>query len=324
CSAAVLTLSARAFSPEAIAQQQAVALIAEVNALRAQYGLAPYNSDPILMSVAQAQNDWRLSAGVTTHDGPDGSRPRDRAIAAGYGGGRTVFISENIVDGSGLSPAEAVEWWTGDDPHLNTMIGENYRDVGAGVGTAGGVTRYTLMVGYVAGAQSAGSAATPGAGEAAAPPAGLGFVLSTPNPDGSIIHIVEEGETLWTIAALYEVDLETLRELNNLPQNPLLSVGDQVVVQPAFTPTPTVSPTGTPAPTATSTPSPTASPRPPTATITLTPTPLPLITYEGPGLSRALIGFGLVLMAAGVVLGMRRNGVTTPSSESPAEDENDA
>ena len=26
-------------------------------------------------------------------------------------------------------------------------------------------------------------------------------MLSTPNPDGSIIHIVEEGETLWTIAS---------------------------------------------------------------------------------------------------------------------------
>ena len=137
------------------APDSASELVAAVNALRASYGLAPYNVDPILMAVAQAHNNYSISIGSVTHYGPDGSRPRDQAIAAGYGGGATVFISENIQQGSGLSPSGAVQAWTGDDPHLNTMIGSNYRDVGAGAGERDGVQYYTLIAGYVAGGFSA-------------------------------------------------------------------------------------------------------------------------------------------------------------------------
>ena len=70
-------------------------LVAAVNALRASYGLAPYNVDPILMAVAQAQNNYSISIGSVTHYGPDGSRPRDQAIAAGYGGwGDGLYLGE--------------------------------------------------------------------------------------------------------------------------------------------------------------------------------------------------------------------------------------
>jgi len=36
------------------------------------------------------------------------------------------------------------------------------------------------------------------------PPTATSWIItSTPNPDGSIIHIVREGETLWDIAMAY-------------------------------------------------------------------------------------------------------------------------
>jgi LysM repeat protein len=285
------------------ASERAYELIAEVNALRASYGLAPYEVDPILMAVAEAQNAWRVSTGATTHLGPDGSRPRDRAIAAGYGGGATVFISENIADGTELTPAEAVTWWTGDDPHLNTMIGPNYRHVGAGAGESGGVWRYTLMAGYVAGGSyepgSVPVGPVGGQGSSGAVP----FLLSTPSPDGSVVHIVEQGQTLWTIAAMYEVDLALLREINGLPADPILHIGDEILVRLANTPTPLPTAIPTPTPTsraATRTPAPTRTPA-----IVPTSTAVPPLSSPPLGQLRwPFIAAGALLVAVGLAAGL--------------------
>jgi uncharacterized protein YkwD len=285
--------------------QAAYDLIDDVNALRASNGLPPYNIDPILMAVAQAHTDYQVSIGSTTHYGADGSHPRDRAIAAGYGGGATVFISENIAGGTDLTPAEAVVWWQGDDPHLNTMLGTNYTDVGAGAGESGGIWRYTLDAGYVAGGSYVAPTAAPGVTSPAAAPVSPGFILSTPGPDGSIIHIVQAGQTLWTIAAYYGVDIDVLRKLNNLPASPLLRIGQQIIVQPATTATPTASLTRPV--TATSTPRATATravftrtPRPsPSATPTPAPSPLGTTSW-------ILIGAGGGLMAIGIAAALLR------------------
>lgn len=304
---ATLWFLALATPTRAAPASRAQELISEVNALRASYGLDPYQADPILMSVAQAQNEYRLSAGITSHLGPDGSRPRERAAAAGYGAGANVFISENIADGTGLTPAEAVEWWTGDDPHLNTMIGPNYVHVGAGAGEAGGVWRYTLMAGWVAGGSySAPSASTDVAAAGSGPVFRAILSTSTPLPDGAIIHVVAPGQTLWTIAAIYEIDLNELMELNGYGDTPLLHEGDEVVVRQASTETPTPAPTAEasetspPSPTATRTSRPQATEEP---IQTATPVPSPAPTSSP--LSLALMAAGGLLIAAGALAALR-------------------
>jgi uncharacterized protein YkwD len=83
-------------------------LIAEVNALRASYGLPPYEVNNALMAAAQAQSEWQAEIGTWSHSGPDGSRPHDRAVAYGYGGGAQVYISENVAMGIDLSPQDTV------------------------------------------------------------------------------------------------------------------------------------------------------------------------------------------------------------------------
>jgi uncharacterized protein YkwD len=276
-------------------------LIAAVNNLRASYGLAPFAVDPILMAVVQAQTDFRVATGgAYGHLGPNGERPRDRAIAAGYGGGMTVFVSENIIEGTDLTPAQAIEWWTGDDPHLNTMIGEYYRDIGAGCGWSGNYAYYTINSGYVAGGYSSSGYTTPSApGAAAAEP----FFVATPAPDGSITHTVAPGQTLWTIAAYYGVDLDTLRRLNGFGESPILHPGDLVMVsEAAATATPTIAPTE-------QEPTPTDPLRSPSRTPTVTPTPVPgaAVPEERNNLSKALIGIGALLALAGAALALRRS-----------------
>ena len=299
------------------APNSASELIAEVNALRAANGMGPLNVDPILMSIAQAQNNYSMSIGQITHTGPNGSRPKERAIAAGYGGGATVFVSENIAQGTGLTPAEAVQWWTGDDPHWNTMMGANYRDIGAGAACDGSTCYYTIDTGYVAGGISANSTA-PAAVQAPAAQSGAMPVLqATPMPDGSVVHTVQAGQTLWTVAAVYEIPLADLLALNGLTETSLLQVGDELLIHAGADPTPTATParTSTPPATAISTSSTTAGATtatpgqaPPTAlpdeaafTLSLTP-------------AQWLLGLlGLGLLVTGIYFASRR----TPEAPPP-------
>jgi len=157
-------------------------------------------------------------------------------------------MSENIAMGTGLTVDGAVEMWTGDDPHLNTMVGPYYRDVGAGVGETDGDTYFTLVTGYVAGGYSANST-VPAAGSGALAGSRRQPVLTvTPQPDGSIVHVVEEGQTLWTIAAVYGIDLAQLLSLNGMTEDSFVHPGDRVIVRAGSTATATATPSATPSP----------------------------------------------------------------------------
>jgi uncharacterized protein YkwD len=76
----VLTLAFPAMAKPQAAPQQSTQeeLIAAVNALRAERGLAPYRADPILMSIAQAQAEYLVSIGTVTHTGPGWAMPHTR------------------------------------------------------------------------------------------------------------------------------------------------------------------------------------------------------------------------------------------------------
>jgi len=60
-----------------------------------------------LMGVAQAQAEFMASSGTVSHTGPGGSRPYQRALAAGYPLAGQIppgFYSENILSSSSRSP----------------------------------------------------------------------------------------------------------------------------------------------------------------------------------------------------------------------------
>lgn len=218
-------------------------LIAEVNSLRSAYGLPPLKVNSALMSAAQKQSNYQAEIGSGTHDGPGGSSPRDRAVAAGYGGGAQVIISENIAAGVNLSTSAAVYQIWSDALHMETMISPYFTHVGAGVGQAGDWVYYTLVVGYLSGSPGSGpsSDVTPpaNAAELASAPTAIPIEpisVATPGTDGSIIHVVQPGQFLENIASAYDVSLVDLMALNGFNEQTVIFPGEQVLIQPAQTP----------------------------------------------------------------------------------------
>jgi LysM repeat protein len=267
-------------------------VVAAVNDFRTAQGLPALQIDPILMSIAQSHSDYMAATGTISHTGTGGSRPKDRASAAGFGGGASFFISENIAGGINLSIQSAIFQYWQDQAHLNTMLNPASRYIGAGVAESGNYVYYTVDVGYYSGAPANGSTPAPTVSSTKTGPTAVAydpFVISTPQEDGTIIHVVGYGQSLIGIAKTYKVELNEVLQLNGLTMGSLIYPGDKIIIQTGIpiTPTPTPTITGTAeratntpraeaavlkittAPVRTSSPSPTTSPTPTPNTSTL-------------------------------------------------------
>jgi len=222
--------------------------------------LPALQSHPALMSIALQHSQYQASIGTWTHLSADGSRPKDRAYAAGFGSGATIFISENVAFGTDMSIMETINGPWNDPDHHHTMYNPSAKYIGAGVAYAGNLVFYTVDTGHWVGdpaptPQPPDSSKTPAASVF---PTAVPVVVSTPLPDGTIKHIVAGGQSLWTIAAVYNIPLEELRVMNNLEPDAILVLGDEVIIQPSSTPTntPIGEPSATFPPRYTHTPSP--------------------------------------------------------------------
>jgi LysM repeat protein len=56
------------------------------------------------------------------------------------------------------------------------------------------------------------------------------FPTPTPGPDGRIVYIVKEGDTLWRVAAITGVSLDKLRELNDLGTDQPIVPGQELLI----------------------------------------------------------------------------------------------
>ena len=297
-------------------------LVDAVNNLRLANGLPALQVNSILMSIAQSHSDYQAAIGQVTHTGAGGTRPKDRATAAGYGGGAAFFISENIAGGNNLSVDGVISMWLGDDPHIQTMLGANYQDIGAGVAVSDGFVYYTIDVAYVAGGGNYSPPATSKPGGPTAIPIYL-VQTSTPNSDGSVVHIVKSGQTLIGIAKAYGLTVAEIKALNNLTSDAIY-VGDKLIIRLANTPGPTDTSTTTITPTRAATPTrnPTRTPTPsasPAVTTLVTPAADPALEGVaqsgsdplGNILVMAIIGMaagGVILMVVGSVIKRKTRG----------------
>ena len=230
-------------------------LINAVNALRASYDLAPYSTSPILMAAAQGHADYMAATGKVSHTGAGGSSVTGRLLSLGYplAGDLSLggFRSENITSGSeGMSAQQAVDRWTGDAPHLNTMISPDLTEIGAGVTVQDGRVYYVIDaarpndngVPQIINTASTGAATGP-----TLPPGVSGVIIPvvvvTPNADGDVIHEVKAGQTLWQLAISYTTRIDEIKRLNNLSDNEIYP-GTQLLIKKGVFP-PTLLATGT-------------------------------------------------------------------------------
>lgn len=274
-------------------------LIALVNGIRTAYGLPALHVNSILMGTAQWTADEMVRTGIRDHLSYNGyPQPEDRMAAAGYGGGNAVYGTENWAGGytSYITIGTIQEYWS-DYWHMLPMTDANYIDIGAGVSVGSdGFAIYIVHAAYYAGGVPYD---TPIPGENTTEPIQYvePVVTATPNEDGTIIHRVEYGQTLFSIALSYGVSIDELKTLNNLSDNTIY-VGQDLIIRIA--PTATITPSATATrkyPTRT----PTSSQRTPTATRLLlksTPTPEPEISGSMPRIDRQWVGLGLLLVSA--------------------------
>jgi LysM repeat protein len=88
-------------------------------------------------------------------------------------------------------------------------------------------------------------------------PTPVPIVISTPRFDGTVIHTIGSGQSLWAISEAYNVPFEDLLELNDLEPEAVVLPGDEVIISPSYTPTstPIGEPSATPPPRYSHTPS---------------------------------------------------------------------
>jgi LysM repeat protein len=228
-------------------QTSAYDLILAMNTLRVSYGLPPLVEDPIIDAVAQSTAATMAANNMSWHIG----NVRGRIAAAGYGNGSTVWATENFaVSSNGMGIDEVMAAWS-DADHMRPAVEAAYCNIGAGTAqTADGRIYYVLQAAYVAGqacgstAPSSGSGGTPGASI----PNPISQVIipvkiATPDADGRTYHLVQQGQSLWSIAIAYQITIRDLEQWNNLSRNTPLQAGQKLFIPNKntagyFTPTP--------------------------------------------------------------------------------------
>ncbi len=124
-------LWARPFTPDGLTGT-AAAVVDLTNRERARAGLPPLAGDPLLTTAAQEHSADMVARAFYAHTAPDGSRPWDRAAAAGS---TRRTIGENIACGQ-RSPADVVEGWMNSPGHRANILNPGFTHIG--IGFAGG------------------------------------------------------------------------------------------------------------------------------------------------------------------------------------------
>ncbi|MCA9882317.1 MAG: hypothetical protein KC708_05085 [Anaerolineae bacterium] len=232
--------------PFVLAQDVQSDLLGRINTLRASLGRSPYSLNAALSAAAANQANWMASTREISHVQPDGSRPRDRAQAAGYG---STWVSENIYIGSDASANSAWTFWINSPVHYAGLTNTSYQDVGiASAATGDGWWAFVLVFGNPGGAPAIQSSSGGNNGGQSSAPSGPPPWVVGVDSVGNIMHEVREDDTWGDILLDYGYtwdDLPRILELNGREFTDegtrTIKPGDVVLIPPwggTYTPTP--------------------------------------------------------------------------------------
>ena len=207
-------------------------LILAMNTLRVAHGLPPLIEDPIVNAVAQATAEIMAANNMSWHIGD----VRGRIAAAGYGGGATVWATENFAVGW-MSIDEIMQTWA-DPDHMRPAVIPAYCHVGAGVAPAADGSYYYVLQAAYTSDQACGEYTSvygddPGTGANQAPPVSQIITpvkIATPDAEGRIFHIVQAGQSFWSIAIAYQLTIRELEDWNNLSRDNDLIMGQKLFI----------------------------------------------------------------------------------------------
>jgi LysM repeat protein/uncharacterized protein YkwD len=251
-------------------------LIVAVNTLRMANGLYALNAHPVLMQVAQMEANG-IANGMPGHWRPNGLTLGQWLLSLGYPLSGDLsqdgYRSENwFYMSTSTTVDEIITSWQGDAEHRETMFSEFRSDIGAGIAitpdgevvavletalqTKSGVMQYgasDILTGIVQ-TQSAYSAmGTLAAENGTLPQYSIPVHISTARPDGDVIHEVQYGQTLWSIAVQYNTTIAELKRLNGLADDTVVPGWKLLVQKGATQPAPvTDAPSSSTSPTSTS------------------------------------------------------------------------
>ena len=234
-------------------------VIEAVNNLRLTNGLNALSVHPVLMQVAALQaSALAASEGMIGHQRPCGMTLGQQLLVMGFPlwGDLSLdgYRSENWVAAGTIE--QVMSFWQGDAEHLNTMLSPERSDIGAAIAVSNQIyvvletalqtnsgqhqnTAYDILTAIpVTQTACAGGYASGDISQYSAP-----VVVSTARPDGDVVHEVQYGQTLWSIAIQYNTTIAELQRLNGLTDN-TISPGWKLLIQKGATQPPPI--TGTP------------------------------------------------------------------------------
>ena len=211
-------------------------VIIAINNLRLSHGLNTLNTNSILMQVAADQaNALAASEGSIGHERPCGMTLGQDLLSRGYPllGDLSLdgYRSENWVAAS--TTQDAINFWLSDDEHTNTMLSPNRNDIGAAVAvsdqiyvvletawsTSSGQMQsdaYPILTGIPQTQTACMGMATEAAQYGLLPQGIAPVIRSTALPNGDVIHEVQYGQTLWSLAIQYKTTIAEIKRLNHL------------------------------------------------------------------------------------------------------------
>jgi LysM repeat protein len=208
-------------------------LIVAMNSLRVSNGLPALVEDSIIDAVASSTAQTMAANQMSWHIG----NVSGRLASAGYGGGATVWATENFAVGNHQSIDEIMLVWS-DASHMLPAVNAAYCNVGAGTAqAANGMTYYILQAAYTSG-KSCGEytsigPTTPKTGGTTYTGVSQLIVpvkIASPDADGKVFHVVQAGQSFWAIAIAYKITIKDLKSWNNLSQDSILKTGQKLFI----------------------------------------------------------------------------------------------